>query len=156
MRLLFRQKIFSWFDSFDIFDEAGNTVYTVKGQLSWGHCLKIFDSTGSYVGMVKQRVITFLPTFDIYMGDNLIGSIKKEFSLLRPKYDIDFNGWHVDGSLLEWDYTIRDTLGSRIATISKELLHMSDTYTIDVTNPYDALYTVMLVLAIDAEKCSRN
>jgi uncharacterized protein YxjI len=156
MRLLFRQRIFSWFDSFDIFDEAGNTVYTVKGQLSWGHCLKIFDSTGSYVGMVKQRVITFLPTFDIYMGDNLIGSIKKEFSLLRPKYDIDFNSWHVDGNLLEWDYTIRDTLGSRIATISKELLHMSDTYTIDVANPYDALYTVMLVLAIDAEKCSRN
>jgi uncharacterized protein YxjI len=156
MRLLFRQRIFSWFDSFDIFDEAGNTVYTVKGQFSWGHCLKIFDSTGSYVGMVKQRVITFLPTFDIYMGDNLIGSIKKEFSLLRPKYDIDFNSWHVDGNLLEWDYTIRDTLGSRIATISKELLHMSDTYTIDVANPYDALYTVMLVLAIDAEKCSRN
>ena len=30
MRLLFRQRLFSWFDSYDIYDEAGNTVYTVE------------------------------------------------------------------------------------------------------------------------------
>ena len=40
MKLLFRQRFFSWFDSYDIYDEDGNTVYVVKGQLSWGHCLK--------------------------------------------------------------------------------------------------------------------
>ena len=37
MKLLFKQRLFSWFDSYDIYDEAGNTVYVVKGQLSWGH-----------------------------------------------------------------------------------------------------------------------
>ncbi len=36
MKLLFRQRFFSWFDSYDIYDEDGNTVYVVKGQLSWG------------------------------------------------------------------------------------------------------------------------
>ena len=35
MKLLFKQRLFSWFDSYDIYDEAGNTVYVVKGQLSW-------------------------------------------------------------------------------------------------------------------------
>ena len=34
MRLLFRQRLFSWFDSYDIYDEAGNTVYTVEGKLA--------------------------------------------------------------------------------------------------------------------------
>ena len=34
MKLLFRQRFFSWFDSYDIYDEDGNTVYVVKGQLS--------------------------------------------------------------------------------------------------------------------------
>ena len=43
MKLLFRQRAFSWFDSYDIYDENENTVYVVKGQLSWGHCLKIYD-----------------------------------------------------------------------------------------------------------------
>ena len=31
MKLLFRQRFFSWFDSYDIYDEDGNTVYVVKG-----------------------------------------------------------------------------------------------------------------------------
>ena len=35
MRLLFRQRLFSWFDSYDIYDEVGNTVYTVEGKLAW-------------------------------------------------------------------------------------------------------------------------
>ena len=41
MKLLFKQRAFTWFDSYDIYDENENTVYVVKGQLSWGHCLKI-------------------------------------------------------------------------------------------------------------------
>ena len=36
MKLLFKQRIFSWLDSYDIYDENENTVYTIKGQLSWG------------------------------------------------------------------------------------------------------------------------
>ena len=36
MKLLFKQRFFSWFDSYDIYNEAGETVYVVKGQLSWG------------------------------------------------------------------------------------------------------------------------
>lgn len=34
MRLLFRQRFFSWFDSYDIYNDNEETVYTVKGQLS--------------------------------------------------------------------------------------------------------------------------
>ena len=33
---------------------------------------------------------------------------------------------------------------------------MSDTYVIDVQDPGNALNALMFVLAIDAEKCSRN
>ena len=36
MKLLFKQRAFAWFDSYDIYDENENTVYIVKGQLSWG------------------------------------------------------------------------------------------------------------------------
>ena len=61
MKLLFKQRLFSWFDSYDIYDEFGNTVYVVKGQLSWGHKLVIYDADGNEIGMVVQRVLTFLP-----------------------------------------------------------------------------------------------
>ncbi len=156
MKLLFKQRFFSWFDSYDIYDESGNTVYVVKGQLSWGHCLKIFDRYGSEIGTVKEMVLTLLPKFEIYEKNNYIGCISKEFTFIKQKYNIDFNGWHIDGSFMEWDYTIVDSHGNKIAEISKELLRMTDTYVLDISKPEDALYVLMFVLAIDAEKCSRN
>ncbi len=36
MKLLFKQRLFSWFDSYDIYAENGSVLYEVKGQLSWG------------------------------------------------------------------------------------------------------------------------
>ncbi len=156
MKLLFKQKFFSWFDSYDIFDELGNTVYTVKGQLSWGHCLKIFDVNGYVVGTVKERIFTWLPKFEMYYGDRYVGCISREFSFFKPKYNIDCNGWHIVGDFFEWDYQIINSNGAEIATVSKELFNWTDTYTINVYDPQDALNALMLVLAIDAEKCSRR
>ena len=156
MRLRFKQRFFSWFDSYDIFDEQENTVYTVKGQLSWGHCLHILDAAGNHIGTVKEKVLTFLPRFELYFGDTCVGCIQKEFSLFHPRYHIDFCGWEIEGDWMEWDYTIRDARGTEVAVIGKELFHWTDTYTIDVAEPGDALGALMVVLAIDAEKCSRN
>lgn len=156
MKLLFKQRLFSWFDSYDIYDESENTVYVVKGQLSWGHCLKIFDNIGREVGMVKERIFTFMPKFELYLGENCVGQIEKKIALFANRYNIDCNGWNVDGDFLGWNYSIVDGGGHTVACISKELLHLTDTYIINVVNPQDALLSLMVVLAIDAEKCSRN
>ena len=156
MRLHFKQRFFSWFDSYDIYDKAGNTVYTVEGQLSWGHCLHILDAAGNHIGTVQERVFTLLPKFELYESGEYIGCIQKEFSLFRPRFDIDCFGWQVEGSFMEWDYTVTEPCGAVVAVISKELLNWTDTYSIDVADPRNALYALMLVLAIDAEKCSRS
>lgn len=156
MKLLFKQRFFSWFDSYDIYDESGKPVYEVRGQMSWGHCLKIFNAYGEELGMVKEKVLSLMPTFEIYMQNQYIGRIRREFHPLRPSYNIDFNKWYVVGNFFEWDYTITDAQENCVATISKELFHLTDTYVIDVVRPEDALGALMLVLAIDAEKCSRQ
>ena len=156
MKLLFKQRFFSWFDSYDIYNEAGQTVYTVKGQLAWGHCLKIYDARGMEIGTVKERILTFLPKFEMYLGDQYIGCISKEFTLFRPKFNIDCNGWQVDGDWFEWDYQILDVSGRVVVNVCKELFNWTDTYVIDVDDPQNALCALMLVLAIDAEKCSRR
>jgi uncharacterized protein YxjI len=156
MKLLFKQRFFSWFDSYDIFDEMGNTVYTVKGELAWGHLLRIYDAYGQEVGCVKEKVFTWFPKFEMYIGDNYMGSINKEFSFFKPKFNIDYNGWMIDGDWFEWNYTILNGTYQSVATVSKELWNWTDTYVIDVYDPKDAIYALMLVLAIDAEKCSRD
>lgn len=156
MKLLFKQRLFSWFDSYDIYYEDGSIAYTVRGQFAWGHCLKIFDPFGNEIGTVKQRVFTWLPTFELYLGDIYMGSIKREFTFFKPRYNIDCNGWHIEGDWLEWDYNIVNGMGYSVAYIHKEIWNWSDTYSIDVQDPRDALCALMLVLAIDAEKCSRD
>ena len=156
MQLLFKQRFFSWFDSYDIYDAQGRTVFTVEGKMSWGHRLHILNADGEHIATVKQRVMTFLPRFELYEGDAYVGCITKEFSFFRPSFSVDCNGWAVDGDFMEWDYQIVDASGAVIATVSKELFHMTDTYVIDVVDPEDALQALMVVLAIDAEKDSRN
>ena len=156
MKLLFKQRFFSWFDSYDIYNEQGETVYTVEGQLAWGHLLKIYDAAGNELGTVKQRVFTFLPKFELYEGESYLGCVEREFSPFHPSYSIDFCSWHAEGGFMEWDYTITDADGADVASVSKELLNWTDTYVIDVAEAKNALYALMFVLAIDAEKCSRN
>ena len=156
MKLLFKQRLFAWFDSYDIYDEAGDTKFVVKGELAWGHLLRIYDANGCEVGCVKQKILTWLPRFEMYIGDRYAGCISKELTFFKPKYNIDYNGWHVEGNWLEGDYSILNTVGQSVATVSKQIWNWTDTYVIDVRNPKDALYALMLVLAIDAEKCSRK
>lgn len=156
MKLLFKQRFFSWFDSYDIYNENGETVYTVEGKLSWGHKLHILNKYGEHIAAVKQVMLTFMPKFELYENGKYIGSIQKKISFFKPYFEIDFNGWSVSGNFFEWDYNIVGKSGKTIATVSKELLNFTDTYAIETEDDNDALYALMVTLAIDAEKCSRN
>ncbi len=155
MKLLFKQRFFSWFDSYDIYDEYGCTAFTVEGKLGWGHKLHILNNRYEHIATLNERIFTFLPKFEIYIGESYVGEIVKEFSLFKPSFSIDFMGWNVEGDFFEWDYTI-EKHGAPVATVSKQLFNFTDTYEIDVRDPADALGALLVVLAIDAVKCSQN
>lgn len=155
MKLLFRQRLLSWLDSFDIYNESGDTVFTVEGQFSFGKRLKVYDAAGNCLGEIRQELFTFMPRFEIYIGGELAGEITKEFSFFSENFSIDYLGWHIDGDALGWDYTVSDSDGNTVAEISKELFNLTDTYCVDVKNITDTLHVLLLVLAIDAEKASK-
>lgn len=154
MKLMFKQRFFSWFDSYDIYDESGATVYTVSGKLAWGHKLEINDRYENHLATLREQVISFLPRFAIQMNGETIGTITKEFTFFKPSFTIDCNDWYVEGSFWEWDYRILTSDGSVVATIEKQLFNFTDTYMIDVYDEQDSLLALMVVLAIDAVKCS--
>ncbi|MBQ7433329.1 MAG: LURP-one-related family protein [Lachnospiraceae bacterium] len=156
MKLLIKQRVFSWTDSYDIYDEAGNQKYFVKAAFfAFGHQLQVYDGAGREIGRVKQKLLTLLPAFDIEIGGRVYGRIQKKFTFLKPKYEIDFNGWRVEGDFLGWDYDVY--FGNiPVAHISKELFHWGDTYVIDIANPNDELMGMMLVIAIDAANCTED
>ena len=155
--LFIKEKLFSWLDNYDVYDEYENPVYTVKGQLAWGHKFHIYDAmSGQHVATIKQELLTFLPRFTVSILDHEVGTITKELTLFKPRFEIDFMNWHVEGDLLGYNYTIYDDLGSTIAIISKAVLSWSDTYRIDVDDPNNMLASLCLVLAIDAIICDQT
>jgi uncharacterized protein YxjI len=156
MKLLIKQRVFSWTDTYDVYDEAGNPKYYVRNQLfSWLHKIHVQDRAGREIGVIKQKLALFLPTFEIEIGGRPYGIIRKKFAMLRPKYEIDYNGWRCEGDFLAWNYDVY--AGSRnVVHIKKELFRWGDTYVIDIADPRDEIVALMLAIAIDAANCTNG
>lgn len=156
MRLLIKQRVFSWTDSYDVYDEEGNKKYFVKAELlSLGHRLHVYDSRDNEIGMIKEKLMTLMPAFEIVIDGVRKGMIQKKLTFLKPKYEVEFNGWRVEGDFLAWNYDVYAG-GNSVIHITKELLHWGDTYVIDFADPADELMGLMLVVAIDAANCTDN
>lgn len=160
MQLCIRQRIFSWTDSYDVYDEWGEARYQVKAALfSLGHQIHVYDKRAeeaqAEIGFIRQKLFTLLPTFEIVIGGQVMGTIRKKFTLLSQNYMVDYCGWNVEGNFLGWDYRVME--GRReIMSISKELFNLSDTYMLRFSDPANEIPGLMLVLAIDAANCSHN
>ena len=89
MKFLIKQRVFSWSDTFDIYDEYENKKYFVQAEfLSLGHRLHVYDMNGHEVGLIKEKVLTFLPEFEVMIGGHSCGIIKKKFTFFHPQYEL--------------------------------------------------------------------
>ena len=157
MKLLLKQRFFSWTDTYDVFDEDDCVKYFVKAEFfSLGHVIHVYDTFGTEVGCVREKLLTFLPKFEIVIHGKVLGTISKKFTLFSEDYSLDFNGWNVEGSFLGWDYSIKDSYGAEIVTMSKELFNFTDVYSIRFYRSAEELPALLTAIAIDAANCGNN
>jgi len=157
MQLYIKQRIFSWTDSYDVYDETGEPRYEVRAEFfTFGHQIHVYDKrSGREVGSIHEKLFTFLPQFEIVIDGQVRGTVRKEFTLFAPRYRVDYQGWNVEGNFMGWDYRVTD--GSHeVLSISKEIFNWSDTYVLHYGNPANEMPGLLLVLAIDAANCSQN
>ncbi|WP_455721866.1 LURP-one-related/scramblase family protein [Agathobacter sp.] len=156
MKLLIKQRVFSWTDTYDVYDENGNPKYLVKNEMfSLVHRIHVTNMNGREIGRIIQNFTLFVPKFDVEIGGRPFGTIEKKFTLFYPKYELNYNGWRCEGDFLAWDYDVYSGC-SAVVHISKELFHWGDTYVIDIADPKDEIMALMLAIAIDAANCSNN
>ena len=160
MQLYIKQRIFSWTDSYDVYDETGEARYEVRAALfALGHQIHVYDKRaderGEEVGCIRQKLFTLTPTFEIVMGGRVMGTIRKKLTFFRENYEVDFRGWDVEGDFMGWDYRVMAG-DLEVMSISKELFRWSDTYVLRYSNPAYEMPGLLLVLAIDAANCSRD
>lgn len=156
MKLYIKQKVFSFSDTFYVKDEYGNDKYFVKGEVfSWGHKLHIYDNYNNEVGFIKQKLITFMPRFELTINGLVVGDLVKKISFFRPKYYIEGTSLELEGSIMEHDYSLNQA-GMPIMRVYKEWFTWGDSYVLDILNPQDELLGLAVVLAVDCEICSRH
>ncbi len=135
MRYLIKQKIFSLNDGFAIKDESGNDCFKVKGKfISFGKKLTIFGMDGKEECFIQQKPIRIFPEYHILKDSHKMMVIKQKFSLLGKKFSIsgDAGDYLIEGNLSARNFNIIKN-GTVIAAISKKLLALADTYTVDIS-----------------------
>lgn len=154
MELRIKQRVFSWSDSYDVYDETGEARYYVKAEyFALGHQIHVYEKrSGQEVGSIHQRLFSFTPTFEIVINGQVRGTIRKEFTFFRPRYNVDYLGWDVEGDFFSWDYRVTNG-GLEVMSISRELFTWGDTYVLRYRQIVDELPGLMLVIAIDAANC---
>lgn len=149
MKLLIKEKVFSWGDRFTVYDEAGNSRYYVEGELfSWGKKLHVCDTSGREVAYIEQQLFRFRPRYSVYAGGTLIGEVVREFSFFRPHYTVEGADWDVEGDFWSHDYSVSRG-GRPVVSISKEWFTWGDCYALSIYDPADEIQALALVLAID-------
>ena len=108
MNFVVKQKIFTFADSFDIMDEFGTPRYHVEGKfLSIGKKLNIYDMEGQHLVYIEQAIFKFLPEYYLYENEEVVARVKKEFSFIIPRVNIEsvYGDFTIDGSVMRYDFT---------------------------------------------------
>ncbi|MCX7841657.1 MAG: LURP-one-related family protein [Clostridia bacterium] len=156
VRLYIRQKVFSIGDKYNILNEQGQPVFSVSSEIfTFGAKIHLYDVTGLELFFIQQKLFRFLPEYHIYSGDNVSAIVKKEFSFLRPRLNIDsqFGNFTFEGNLFGMDFVIMNN-GNVVGELHKKWLSFGDTYELTVYDDDNAPFFCALAIAID--NCLHN
>jgi len=151
-RLIIEQKLFSIKERFFIKDESGNPVYEIVGSfMEIPKSFSIRDINGAELAKVWKKPISFLPKFYLEIAGNQVALIQKEFTFLRPRYNVEGQGIEIHGNIWDMNFEIFKN-GHLSGRVDKEWFKLRDTYAVEIADTRDELLTLGIVLAIDYVK----
>ncbi len=153
MRYVMKQKLFCWGDDFRIRNDADQDVFFVDGKaFSFGNKLSFQDLQGNELAFIRQKVLSWGPTYEIYRQGQLAAVVKKElFTLFRCRFVVDVPGpddLEAQGTFTDMEYSF--TRGGRqVAEVSKRWFAWSDTYGVDIADGEDDVLILASTVVID-------
>ncbi len=156
MELYIKQKVFSLKDKFNVFDFNENIKYRAEGEfISLGKKLHVYDNNNNEVIYIKQKLLTFLPKYEISVAGLETVEIVKNFTFFKHEYTIPAWNMKIHGDFFAHEYTV-EYGGNVIAELSKQWLTWGDTYRINIFNPRDELVALAAILVVDCCMESNN
>jgi len=153
MRYLMKQKLLAWGDDFTIKSEDGRDAFFVDGRaFSIGEKLSFQDMQGNELAFIRQKLLAWGPTFELYRGGTLFALVKKKLlSLFHHRFTIDIpgpNDLEAKGDLFDLEYAFTRA-GAHVATVSKRFFAFRDTYGIDIAPGEDDILILASAVVID-------
>ena len=151
MNLYIKQKIFSFRDKYDIYDSEQNPIYNAYGEIfSLGNKLHLCNSNNEELVFIKQKIMVFLPTFELYVNNELFATLKQKFTFFKKNIEIEstLGNFTISGDIWDHEYSITCN-GQLFGTVSKKWLSWGDVYALNINTDEHSEFFVALVLAID-------
>lgn len=148
MKFVIKQKILSLADSFVIHDERNRPIYKVAGRLfAFGDQLTIYDMENRKQIYIQQKIFKLLPEYHLFEQGEKVAVVKKGFTLLKPKFNIEskLGRYTVKGNLFAYNFKILKD-GVVVARINKAFFAFKDTYSVDISQGED--YGLLLAICI--------
>ena len=148
-----KQKLFALGDDFYIRDENERDLYFVDGKaFSIGNQLAFQDMQGNELAFIKQRVLSWGPTYEIYRNGEVAAVVHKElFTLFNCRFTVDVPGpddLEASGEFTDHEYTFMR--GDRaVAAVSKRWFAWTDTYGVEVGAGEDDVLILASTVVID-------
>jgi uncharacterized protein YxjI len=156
MRYVMRQKLWAWGGDFTVKDEAGQDRFFIDGKAwSIGHKLSFQDMQGNELAFIRQRLLSWGPTYEIEQRGQLVAVVKKKlFTLFHHRFTVDETATpnpvdlEVDGNFWDYEYTFTRA-GRTTAVVSKQWFSWSDTYGVDVADGEDDVLILACTVVVD-------
>jgi uncharacterized protein YxjI len=150
---LIRERFLGLGDDFDITDEQGRPVLHVDGKvLSLRDRLVLRDPDGHEVAEVTRKLVSLRATYRVSIGDQHVADVRKHLlTPFRDRFTIDVPGpddLELSGDLFDHEFTIRRG-GRTVATATRKLFRIRDTYAVDIAPGENDLLILSAVLAVD-------
>ncbi len=108
MKLYFRKKTFSTNENIlCLADAAGDLVYDWKTSVLITKKIRVFDAEKNEVAVIKQVLKSLMPKYQIFVGNEMVLEIKKEFHPILPKYTLSGQGWELENKLQIYEYGVK-------------------------------------------------
>lgn len=153
MRYAMKQKLFCWGDDFTIKTQDGQDVFFVDGKaFSIGDKLSFQDMQGKELAFIRQKLLSWGPTYEIYRDGELYATVKKHlFTLFRCRFTVDVPGpddLEAEGNFLDFEYSFMRS-GNAVAQVSKQWFSWTDTYGVDIAAGEDDVLILASTVVID-------
>ncbi len=147
--LFIKKKSMSIKRGFAVYDEFDNKKYVVKtDSLTFGYpCIRLYDTDDHEIGKVELTSKTGMGTYTMSLDGKKLGTLTRKMSV-KIKLDLSFNGWHIDGNLMQNNFIVTDKSGDRVMMFN-DAFSSRDTYVLEMNSREHEILGLLLVMAVE-------